>query len=77
MRKRKERPRRFVEGPPVRPSVGLLEWLESVGPRVRLPVVIRLREGPLGIPDAFVGGRVADFDDEAISLSLDDRALGI
>lgn len=68
------------EGPAIRPSGPLLEWLdrESAGPgerrRFRLPVVVRYN-ARLGFTAAFVG--VADDPGaEPITLRLDDSAMG-
>lgn len=75
-------PRTFEPGPPIRPRGPLMEWLDDFSRmtkwdrRVKVPVVIRMDKGHLGIIEAFIG--VTDtVDAETIFLRLDDSWMGI
>ena len=71
-----EEPKQFVPGPAIRPSGPLLRWLdETVGMRVRLPVIVRWPLPHHYGFGAFIG-TVKRVDDETIYLNLIDLRMG-
>lgn len=74
--------RTFVDGPPIDPPGGLLEWLEKTASaeprrRIRLPVVVQFVDAHrMGISGGFIGLEPAVLPG-AIQLKLDDTAMGV